>query len=204
MAAEVASTFEIGPEVAEERAEVLRCGSWLRGDLVNQTIFFQKSLPLPNTSRQLSKMSSACKSSFKRISVLGFRIRAGFIHRPEITISNSAYYWQALLWEVRCPGLSSPARWRLTRLPQFDEKRQCFHRFEGVFSHYIFFWIIFEGSLRRSFSSRICWWSVGLEMQRVRISGPVRVGSTTSIERMSESSASTRCGSLPSPALSHS
>ena len=114
MAAEVASTFEIGPEVAGGRTEVLRCGSWLRGDLVNQTIFFQKSLPLPNTSRRLSKMSSACKSSFKRIIVLGFRIRAGFIHRPEITISNSAYDWQALLWEVRCPGLSSPARWRLS------------------------------------------------------------------------------------------
>ncbi len=64
------------------------------------------------------------------------------------------------------------------------------------------FWIIFAGSLRRSFSSRICWWSVGFETQRVRISTPLRVGSTTSIERMSDSSKSTLRGSLPSPALS--
>ena len=44
----------------------------------------------------------------------------------------------------------------LTRLPQFAKERQCFRGFWGKSFHYIFFWIIFEGSLRRSFSSRIC------------------------------------------------
>ena len=86
--------------------------------------------------------------------------------------------------------------------PSSLKKRQCFRGFHGKNFHYIFFWIIFAGSLRRSFSSRICWWSVGFETQRVRISTPLRVGSTTSIERMSDSSKSTLRGSLPSPALS--
>ena len=45
----------------------------------------------------------------------------------------------------------------LTRLPQFDQQRQYFRGFRGKSFHYIFFWIIFEGSLRPSFSSRICW-----------------------------------------------
>ena len=90
----------------------------------------------------------------------------------------------------------------LTRLPQLDQKRQCFCGFWGKSFHYNFFWIIFEGSLRRSFSRIIPWWSDGLETQRVRISRPLRVGSTTSIERISDISARIRRGSLPRPALS--
>ena len=92
----------------------------------------------------------------------------------------------------------------LAQLPQFVSETLYFLGFLVHFSHYILRWIILAGSLRRSFSRRICWWSVGLEMQRVLISGPERVGRTTSMDRISDSSASTRRASLPSPALMQS
>jgi|GEM_PF-4414142 len=58
----------------------------------------------------------------------------------------------------------------LARLPQFGLHVQRFVWFEAKSFHYICFWIIFEGSLSLSFSRRICWWSLGFETQRVRIS----------------------------------
>ena len=40
-------------------------------------IFLQKSLPFPNTSRQMWTMSSACESSFAKMSVFGTSVRPG-------------------------------------------------------------------------------------------------------------------------------
>ena len=91
---------------------------------------------------------------------------------------------------------------RLAQLPHQISDVACFQGWRAQSRHYISVWFILGGwSLRRS--RRICWWSVGLERQRVRISIPVRVGRMTSIILSSPNSSKTRRGSLPRPARSH-
>ena len=47
--------------------------------VVFDVIFWQKSLPLPNSSRMISTMSSACRSVLAKTSVLGTSVRPGKI-----------------------------------------------------------------------------------------------------------------------------
>jgi hypothetical protein len=46
---------------------------------------------------------------------------------------------------------------KLARLPQLEMETQCFRVRLSESCHYIWRWIIFEGSFKLSFSRRICW-----------------------------------------------
>ena len=80
--------------------------------------------------------------------------RLSTTQKEDCPILTAATSTRAANWRERCPSPLSPP---LARLPQFAQKRQCFRGFHGESFRYIFCWIIFEGSLRRSFFSRIRW-----------------------------------------------
>lgn len=80
----------------------------------------------------------------------------------------------------------------LVQFSQLVSETLCFLWNPVRFSHCILRWIILDGSLRPSFSRRIGRSSVCSEMEGGRTSGPERVGSATSIERISDGSASTQ------------
>lgn len=100
---------------------------------------------------------------------------------------------------LRWLSSTSPPGFRNT-VPNWIQKhrdpRGLWLNFSTAFMAGLFWWAVWGRFFRAGFASN----SVGLEMHRLRIIWPERVGSTTSIERMSDRSARTQRSSLPRPA----